>query len=122
MSLLALWYLVILFVYNDFISNFHDTAINLFCSWARVKPSGACRNSTISDCLKYLRASGHLLATVVKGRWIQHTFVDEYQAKVVSGRILLVDFTESGSQVEATQEQPDGDCLACKVISPGPQD
>lgn len=35
----------------------HDTAISLFCSWANVRPSGACRNKTISDCLKYRRAS-----------------------------------------------------------------
>jgi hypothetical protein len=40
------------------LSNPHETAINLFCSCAKVKPSGACRNSTISDCLKYRRASG----------------------------------------------------------------
>jgi hypothetical protein len=30
----------------------YETAINLFCSCASVKPSGACRNKTISDCLK----------------------------------------------------------------------
>jgi hypothetical protein len=30
----------------------HDTAISLFCSCANVRPSGACRNRTISDCLK----------------------------------------------------------------------
>jgi hypothetical protein len=35
----------------------YETAISLFCSCAKVRPSGACRNKTISDCLKYRRAS-----------------------------------------------------------------
>ena len=31
------------------------------------------------------------------------TFVNEYQAQVVTGRVLLVDFAEGGRQVEAAE-------------------
>jgi hypothetical protein len=40
------------------------------------------------------------------------TFIDKDQTQVVSRRVLLVDFAESGCEVEAAEEQPDGDCLS----------
>jgi hypothetical protein len=48
--------------------------------------------------------------------WL-HTFVDEYQAQVVSGRVLLVDLAECGCEVKAAEEQPDGDRLSWYLIS-----
>jgi hypothetical protein len=53
----ALWTFAGARAHSFHLSNAHETAISLFCSCAKVKPSGACRNSTISDCLKYRRAS-----------------------------------------------------------------
>jgi hypothetical protein len=36
-----------------------------------------------------------------------HTFVDEHQAQVVSGRVFLVHLTKGGREVEAAEEQSD---------------
>jgi hypothetical protein len=41
-----------------------------------------------------------------------HTLVYQYQAKVVSGRVLLVDLAKCGCKIEAAEEQPDGDRLS----------
>ena len=41
------------------------------------------------------------------------TLVNENETQVVAGRVLLVDFTECGGEVEAAQEQADGDRFSC---------
>ena len=45
------------------------------------------------------------------------TLVDEDQAQIVPSGVLLVDFAEGGCEVEASEEQPDGDCLACVALA-----
>ena len=40
------------------------------------------------------------------------TLINEYQAQVISGRVLLVDFSEGGCQVETAKEQPNRNRLA----------
>jgi len=41
------------------------------------------------------------------------TFIDQDQTQVVARRVLLVNLAEGRSEVEAAQEQPDGDRFAC---------
>ena len=41
------------------------------------------------------------------------TFVNEYQAEVVSRRIFLVDFSERRGEIESTKEKPDWYCFSC---------
>jgi hypothetical protein len=47
----------------------------------------------------------------------ERTFVDEHQTQVVPRRVLLVDFAESGCEVEAAEEQPDGNRLSCSSLA-----
>lgn len=39
--------------------------------------------------------------------------VNEDETEVVAGGVFLVDFAEGGGQVEAAEEEADGDCFAC---------
>jgi hypothetical protein len=68
--------------------------------------------------LKYRRASaGNQLCHVVRTSTIGRTFVDEYQAQIVSRRILFVDLPKRGCKVETAEEESDRDRLSCILVS-----
>ena len=46
---------------------------------------------------------------------VRRTFIDEHQAKIIPYGVFLVDFSECWCQVEASQEESDGNCFAWKT-------
>lgn len=46
---------------------------------------------------------------------VGQTFVDQHQAQIVPRGVFLVDFPESRSKVEATEEESDRNSFSCNL-------
>ena len=45
------------------------------------------------------------------------TLIDQHQTQIVSGRVLLVDLTERGCEIEAAEEQSDRNRFSCVSLA-----